>query len=185
MMLKHLLLAAVLAAALTCPAWATAVDYSVSTAGGYTSYLYYLTSDELGDLVTSFHVYAPTDAASILAISAEPGWLSSVDPDPEGGVDIWWYPDTSITEGLASGDRLDVAIATSAAIPTTRDYRLPGFLGNWGYETRDWAMFGVLIMDESIPVPQGAAVTPEPVGFMVLVAGCLALAPWRRRKQRH
>ena len=64
-----------------------------------------------------------------------------------------------------------------ASSNTIYNYVVPDFLGNWGYETYQWAGFGVFVMMPSVPVPQG---TPEPVGALVLAAGCAFLT--RRMK---
>lgn len=176
------LIPAVILLSVCAPVAATTVEHTLFTQGGITTYNYVLTSDENSDLVTSFHLYAPTQAELVTGWTTAPGWEFSIDPDPEsGGVDIYWEVVDPISNGIGFGERLDISISTSSDVPTVNDFVVPGFLGNWGYETYNWAGWGVLVMPWSVPVPSGVEPTPEPLGLIALGVGCALLAPWRRR----
>jgi len=179
---KIILLTALLAALAAFPAMGTSVNHLVVTQDGWTTYIYTLTSDENNDLVTSFHVYAPTLASVITSHTTPPGWNFNIAPDPDsGGIDIYWYANDPLENGLPFGGQLNFSIVTPDTVPVVSNYVIPGFLGNWGYETYNWSGWGVLIMPWSIPVPSGEALVPEPMGLAVIAAGCVLLAPWRRR----
>lgn len=179
---KILILATVLVALAAVPAMGTTVEHLVITQGGWTTYTYTLTSDENNDFVTSFHVYAPTLASVITDHMTPSGWSFDIAPDPDsGGIDIYWYANDPLENGLMFGGKLDFGITTPDTVPIASDYVVPGFLGNWGYETYNWSGWGVLVMPWSIPVPSGEAPVPEPLGFAAVAVGCILLAPWRRR----
>ncbi len=179
---KILVLFVVIAALMAVPAVGTNVEYVVITQGGYTTYTYTLTSYENYDLITSFHVYAPTLASVITGHIAPLGWNFEIAPDPEScGIDIYWFANDPLENGLPFGGRLNFSITTPNTVPIALDYVIPGYLGNWGYETYNWSGWGVVIMPWSVPVPSAEAPVPEPLGLVAFAAGFILFAPWRRR----
>jgi len=135
-------------------AGASSVDYSVFSDGILTTYNYALTSDEAADSITSFHVYAPIVHTLINGWSDTSGWEFATDIDPETeGADIYWYASDIDADSLAYGDVLHVTMTAPASSNTIYNYVVPDFLGNWGYETYQWAGFGVFVMMPSVPVP--------------------------------
>ena len=185
-MKRNLFLLTAIAIILATPAVATTVTWNVTPDGGSTVYDYILTSEETADLVTSLHIYAPTNSAAITSWNTQEGWQFVAEPDTESdGLDIYWYTDDPETYGLPSGQSLHFQYTTPSSIPTSYDYVAPDYLGNWGYETFDWAFYGVLVMSSSLPVPSGAltqAETPEPAGIAIIISGIAGMVFRRRRK---
>ena len=159
---------------------ATTVGWDVSAAGDHTTYTYTLTSSEFNDLITSLHVYAPMTPSLVTSWTAENGWLFATEPDPEtGGADIYWWADDPGAQGLAYGASLQASMTVPAWLSRDDNFVVPGYLGNWGYETYNFAGWGVLVSFPAVPVPVGTV--PEPVSLLALASGCTLLGLLRRR----
>ena len=156
-----------------------AVTASANPVGAAIVYSYvYANTEEPGDKITGFHVYAPVDLSLVTAVSADVGWVFHTAPDISGALDIYWDTEFPSVYGLAGGSELHVSFSTPATVTTRYDYVLLDFeIGNWGYDTEmtggAWTMFG------SVPVPEG--IVPEPASLAVLAAGCLAA--WMKRRR--
>lgn len=160
---------------------ATTVGWDVTTNADHTTYTYSLTSTEFSDLITSFHVYAPMDPSLVTAWTTDNGWLFAVEPDAEiGGADIYWWADDPAAQGLAYGAGLQVSMTVPAHLSRDDNFVVPGYLGNWGYETYNFAGWGVLVSFPPVPVPVGTAPVPEPASVLALASG-LTLLRLRRR----
>lgn len=177
--MKRVLLALIapMLVVLAAGASATTVTHAVATVGDTTTFTYTLTSGESSDFITSFHVYAPTDWALLSGWSITPGWEFAADLDAEtGGADAYWYAVNPVQGGLAFGRVLQVVLTAPSTLRVKPDYVVPGYLGNWGFETLVWAGCGPFVMTGSVPVPEGAApAVPEPGSILVLAAGCAAI----------
>jgi len=165
-------------------AMATTAGADVYTNGITTTYTYTLTSDEAGDFITAFHVYAPVDPTKVSGYCPNTDWTFQCDPDIEtgSGADIYWYLSNPDADGLAYNDSMQFVAQTSASIPTIYDYVVPGCLGNWGIETKIWEGWGVVVMLPSVAAPQEAtSVAPEPGTIMAIATGFGMLILFRRR----
>ncbi len=162
-------------------ACATSVSWNVVTSSLETTYTYTFLSTEYEDVITSFHIYAPVDPMAVFQPESSAGWNFDATIDEEtGGADLCWSA-PSAAAGLAYGNSLQLSIAVPAYYGRVDDYILPGCLGNWGYVTRNYAQWGVLISIPPIPVPMGVPSLPEPASAAVLVAGCAMAWPITRR----
>ncbi len=161
---------------------ATTAGAIVETVGDLTTYTYTITSSELNDLITSFHVYAPLHPSLVVGWEAENDWLFAVDADLEiDGADIYWWAPDPVEDGLPYGQTVQVSMTVPSTTSTDYNFIVPGFLGNWGYETYNFAGWGVLVSFPPVPVPVGQASLPEPASLAALAFGCAVLAARRRR----
>ena len=161
------------------PAAAT-VSWYIDSSGGVRTYFYtYTNTEEAGDTIMGFHVYAPVDVSLVFAGASDEGWEFATAPDYSGALDIYWQTSDPDTYGLGPGGSVQVSLVTAVSVATDYSYVLPDvMIGNWGYDAvyagGTWTMFG------SVPVPKGA-ITPEPASMVCLVAGCMWLVRARRR----
>ena len=161
---------------------ATTAGAIVETVGDSTTYTYTVTSSELNDLITSFHVYAPLHPSLVVGWEAENDWLFTVDADPEiDGADIYWSAPDPVEDGLAYGQTMHVSMTVPSTTSTDNNFIVPGFLGNWGYETYNYAGYGVFVSFPPVPVPVGQDPFPEPASLVALAFGCAAFVARRRR----
>ncbi|MEN6356421.1 MAG: hypothetical protein ABFD83_04975 [Armatimonadota bacterium] len=163
------------------------IGCDVQSSGGNTTYTYsYLNTEESSDTITALHVYAPVDSTLITGWSADTGWSFSVEVDPTGASDIYWYTSNPIVSGIDYGEILTASMTVPSAYTTkVDDYVLEDFpVGNWGYDS--FTSGGTLVMLGSVAVPSGSAPevpeTPEPASIVALICGCAALVA--RRKMR-
>jgi len=181
--IAHLLAVALLAA--SAPRACATVDFSVTTAGPWTTYTYtYANTEEPSDAITAFHVYAPVSVSLLQVGAASNGWNLGVDYDSEFMIaDIFWVSPDPDSDSISYGEQLTVTLVTSASVSVLSDWVLPDFpLGNWGYETVNWAGYGTFPMVGSVPVPSGfVAETPEPGSLLVMALGAAVLGAVRRR----
>ena len=184
-MRKTLLLLATVLAVLCASAAVASVDWNVTTIGDTTTYSYFFTNtEEDSDSFISLHVFAPMNASLIKNWSADDGWGFATDIDLEtGDADIYWYSLDPDNTALNFGDSLQVSFNVPKELPTITNHEMPGALGNWGYETYDWAGFGVWVMMPSVPVPGSSAPSyPEPISVITLASGLGMLFFKRIRK---
>ena len=173
-----LIMLIVLAVSLGSAAMATTVGWSVSTSGIMNIYTYYLTSSEASDVITSFHIYAPTLPTNILPDTTPVGWRYLAEVDSEtGGADISWTATNTSTYGLTYGKTLQVSMKASSSLPRLNNYSVPGYLGNWGYESANYAGWGAFTMFPAVAVPSGmtTASVPEPGSLAALALGCIGI----------
>lgn len=163
-------------------AMATEAYWDVASLGGQNIYSYVFMSTEESDVLTSFHVYAPIDPSDILDWSADAGWSFSASIDSESGAaDLCWHADNPAS-GLQSYDFLQVSISTATSLSTDENYNLQYYLGNWGYNTLNFADQYPTVMDSIVGVPtKRLSEVPEPASLLALIAGC-AMLKLRRRK---
>lgn len=162
---------------------ATTLGCLKTTTGNQTTYTYTLTSSEIGDYITSLHIYAPLSPGLIQDHSSLANWSfdAIVDPDPEVGTDIYWCADDIELYGLSNGTVQQFSITVPSWTSIDNNHILPGCLGNWGYDTESWPGY-TLISFPSVSVPEGV---PEPGSIMILAVGCCGLmARMRRRSHR-
>lgn len=173
-----LILAIAVVVSLASAATATTVGWNVTTSGNYLTYTYLLTSSEASDIITSFHIYAPTLPTLVLPNTAPVGWVfSSVVDDETGWADVSWTTTNTLTYGLSYGKTLQVSMKSLYSNPRIDTYKVPGYLGNWGYESANYAGWGAFTMFPSVPVPSGTSLAsvPEPGSLIALALGCLGL----------
>lgn len=172
----------VLVVVLASVAAASTIDYDVLVSGGITTYTYSVTSEETGDLITRFHVYAPVPLELVSGWSVTDGWSFATGIDAEtGDADVCWYADGQQTSGLADGETLTVVLTTNSSIPTLQGYSLPDCQGNWGYETQFWDGYGVWVLGPPVPVPQ---LVPEPASLTALLTGIIGILGYRGLRRR-
>ena len=170
----------VLAMCLAPAAMATDAYWDCTQLGDINVYTYIFVSNEQGDWLKSFHVYAPVDPDVVTDWSADDGWSFTKSVDlVTGAADFCWYSAT----GLACDDLLQVSMTTAATVPMSEEYTLPQYLGNWAYESGNWPGAPPTVMDSGVGVPTGplSATVPEPASILGLIAGCVPLI-FRRRK---
>lgn len=177
-----LLAALLLAAGVATSAGATSLNWDVTSVGDSTIYTYILDSTETGDYITSLHVYAPCKPNIVKAWSASEGWSFDSADDPDtGGADFYWYANDPAVNALADGDTLQVSFTVPLTAEQVDDFIVPTYLGNWGYESSNYAEWGVLVSFPSVPVPGASPAVPEPSGILALGAG-ITLMKLRQRK---
>lgn len=181
---------AILALAAASAASATLLSCSITTAGSLTTYSYTLTSSEYDDFVTSLHIYAPITLDLIDGWTAPNNWLfdAVMDPDPLVGADICWYAGNPDQDGIPNTGIGQFSLTVPSTTIVNSSYVIPGCFGNWGYETQWWSSIWpgyVVVMSESIPVPEKCDVaTPEPSSIVVLAAGLGLIARIRRYRRK-
>ena len=161
---------------------AAGVSWYLDTSDGVKTYHYtYTNTEEAGDTIMGFHVYAPVDVSLVSGGTSDEGWEFATAPDPSGALDIYWESVDSDTYGVDPGDSVQVSLVTALSVATDYNYVIPDVpIGNWGYDGvyagGTWTMFG------SVPVPKGAVMgAPEPASIICLAAGCLCLVRIRRK----
>lgn len=185
MFVRTVFVAALLVAMLA-PGAIGSIGCDVQSSGGNTIYTYsYLNTEESSDTVTALHIFAPVDPALITSWGADTGWNFSVEMDPTGAADVYWYTDDPINHGIQYSGILTVSMTVPSVYTTTvSDYVLEDFpVGNWGYDS--FTSGGTLIMLGSVAVPSGSLPedpeTPEPASIIALIGGCAALIARRRK----
>lgn len=169
-------------AMLTAPAaMATEAWWDVVSLGGRNVYSYVFMSTEDTDVLKSFHVYASINPSDVIDWSADEGWSFSVSVDSESGAaDLCWSADDP-EGGLLSYEFLQVSISTATSLSTNENYILMDYLGNWGYNTLNFANQYPTVMDSTVGVPtRRLTETPEPASLLALASGCAML--WFRRR---
>lgn len=168
----------VLALLVASAASATSLSGLRTISGDLTTYTYTVSSTEVGDYITSVHIYAPLSTELIRGYTAPPHWSfhAATDPDPNVGTDISWYADDYDLYGIANLGSAVFTLTVPSWTNTETGHIVPGCFGNWGYETQSWA---TLISFPSVPVPEGV---PEPTSLITLMIGCVIAtrARWRR-----
>lgn len=163
---------------------ATSLNCSVNTVGSLTTYTYTFTSTEAGDYVTSLHLYSLLNPSLIKANTAPTNWLfgSDVDPDPEVGLDMYWYADNPDTHGIGNGSVKQFSLTVPSWTTKDTTHVVPGCFGNWGYECQSWPG-AVIVAFPSVAVPKGVAApaVPELSSLLVLVLGLAGFAGKLRR----
>ncbi|MCE5323760.1 PEP-CTERM sorting domain-containing protein [bacterium] len=185
MFVRTVFMAALLVAILASGALGS-IGCDILNSGDNTTYTYsYLNNEESYDTITALHVFAPVDSSLITTWTADTGWDFSVEIDPTGASDIYWYTGDPINSGIDYGEILTVSMTVPSAYTTTvSDYVLEDFpVGNWGYDA--FSSGGTWIMLGSVDVPSGTAPeipdTPEPASIIALISGCAALIARRKR----
>lgn len=174
----------ILASAFPSAAAITSTQWGISTNNDITTYTYKLTSGESGDWITAFHVYAPILPGDIVDFSAPTGWLFTAEPDSEeeGLADIYWKIEDGEDFGLGYGQKLEVSFSVPSTFSTMQDYKIPGFLGNWGFESYLWEGWGVTVMFPPVPVPYTTTTAaPEPCSLAAVGFGILFLRAFRKK----
>lgn len=167
-----------LCASLLSAANATTLGCNLTQSGNYTIYTYILTSSETSDILTGIHVYAPTLPTNVFQSSTPSGWKFLVSSNSSsGGSDISWTSIDTSNYNLTYGKSLTVSIKALSSLQHIDNYKSPGFLGNWGYESLNYSGCGAFVMYSSVSVPTGnsAASVPEPCSAITLILGCIAL----------
>ena len=170
---------AVLAIMVASAASATTLAGTQTADGGMTTYTYTLTSTELGDFITSLHVFAPLSVDLVRSYTAPENWSFSAEPysDPAYGTDFCWYSDNPRLYGVGNNSSAVFSLTVPSSTCTDCSRALPGCFGNWGYETRSWPG-ALLVSFPAVPVPEGV---PEPTSLIALAFGCFLTANAHRR----